>query len=131
MKNVFKIVNPLLIIVAAFTVSSCYYDNEETLYPRQVTCDTTNVSYAGTVKPIIDQHCLSCHSGGAPSAGISLETYDDIASAAAIPEGSYGSLLGVVKHSSGNSAMPKGANKLSDCNILRIEKWINDGTNNN
>lgn len=130
MKN-FKALNLPLIIVIIIIMSSCYYDNEEELYPQPVSCDTTNVTFAGTVKPILDQQCLSCHSGGAPSAGIRLETYDDIVAAAIIPEGTFGSLLGVIKHSSGNSPMPKGANKLSDCKIKQIEKWVNDGTLNN
>jgi mono/diheme cytochrome c family protein len=129
--KIFKYLNLLLLSTFAVVLGSCYYDNEEELYPQPVACDTTNVTYAGTVNPILDQECLSCHSGGAPSAGIRLETYDDIAAAAAIPEGTFGSLLGVIKHSIGNSPMPKGGNKLSDCKIQQIEKWINEGALNN
>lgn len=129
--KIFKYINLPLLFAIIVVLSSCYYDNAEELYPQPVSCDTTNVSFAGTVKPMLDQDCLSCHSGGAPSAGIRLENYDDIAAAAAIPEGSFGSLPGVIKHSNGNSPMPKGGNKFSDCKIRQIEKWINEGALNN
>ena len=131
MKSFIKLTATISAFLLVIMLSSCKYDNEEDLYPQPITCDTTNVTFAGTVKPIIDQYCLSCHNGTSPSAGIILETYSEIAASAAIPVGTFGSLMGVIKHSEGNSPMPQNGDKLSDCKIRQIQKWINDGTPNN
>ena len=109
-----------------FFLQSCYYDNVEELYPNAPACDTTNVSYANDVWPVINSNCTSCHSGGAPAGSVSLEDYDDIVVAA-----NNGSLLGTIKHEDGWSPMPKGGGKLNDCDIAKIEKWVNDGTPDN
>ena len=121
-----------LIILALLILAGCYYDNEEELYPNQNTgCDTTNVTFAGTVLPVIDANCKTCHSGGFPQGNVRLEDYASISAAGKIPEGQYGSLYGSVNHSQGNSPMPKNGNKLPDCTIKQIKAWIDAGTPNN
>ena len=72
----------LLILVIVGMIQSCYYDNEEELYPVPSPCDTTNVTYTQSVWPIISNNCTNCHSGSTPSGNISLENYDEIAAAA-------------------------------------------------
>jgi hypothetical protein len=113
-------------IMLLVVMQSCYYDNEEDLYPTQPECDTVDVSYSQQVWPIINQNCTGCHSGGAPQGNVALENYDDVVISA-----NNGSLLGVIKHEDGWSPMPKGGGKLSDCNIAIIESWVNDGTPDN
>jgi cytochrome c553 len=121
-----------LIILLLVILTACYYDNEEELYPEGSTpCDTTNVTYSGTVLPIIQANCIGCHSGGSPQGNVSLEDYNSISAAGQIPAGTYGSLYGVISHASGNSPMPKNGSKLSDCDISKIKKWIDDGTPDN
>lgn len=105
---------------------SCYYDNVEELYPNAPACDTTNVTYSNDVWPVINGNCTSCHSGSAPQGNVSLENYDDIVVAA-----NNGSLLGVIMHEDGWSPMPKGGLKLPDCDITKIEIWVDDGTPDN
>jgi len=114
----------LLLILIAFTflLYSCSYDSVENLYPATGDCDTTNISYTNDIWPIIDSNCTSCHSGNAPSGNVNLENYDQIKAA-----GINGSLLGVIKHESGWSPMPKGTSKLPDCDIMKIETWGNNG----
>lgn len=90
-------------------------------------CDSVNVTFSGTVFPIIQNNCYGCHSGPAPTSGISLTNYNEIKSAASIPAGNAGSLLGVITWTSGNLPMPQNGNKLSVCNIAKIRKWIDDG----
>jgi len=107
-------------------MSSCYYDKEDDLYPQTAACDTTNVTFTNNVFPIINSNCTACHSGAAPSGNIRLENYNDISTAA-----NNGSLLGVIRHESGWSPMPKGGGKLNDCDIAEIETWVNQGTPNN
>jgi hypothetical protein len=125
-RRTIKILTSLTMIMAfAFLFESCYYDNEEDLYPKPPGCDTTNVSFNNEVWPIINTNCTGCHSGGAPQGNVSLENYDDIVVAA-----NNGSLLGTIKHEDGWSPMPKGGGKLADCDIAKIESWVNDGTPN-
>lgn len=87
-----------------------------------IVCDTTSVTYTGSVNPIIQTWCIGCHSGSKPANNIALETYNDVVACA-----NSGGLLGSVTHGSGYSPMPKGGPQLSPCEIGTIEKWINTG----
>lgn len=89
-------------------------------------CDTTNVTFSGSVLPILNTYCNGCHAGSAPSADIDLSTW-----ANTMPSVTNGSLLGSIEFSSSYSAMPKGGSQLSDCNISVIRKWIELGAQNN
>lgn len=89
-------------------------------------CDTTNVTYSGTIWPIIELSCFGCHSGPEPSGGIALTSYASITQVA-----NNGKLFGAINHENGFSAMPKNAPKLSDCKIDQVKIWIEDGTPNN
>ena len=120
----------LIVLLSVIFLQSCYYDKEELLYPvTETPCDTSNVTYSGSVSPIASQYCLSCHSNASAAtagAGIKLEDYADIKVLA-----DNGKLLGSVKHETGISAMPKGGGKLNNCNISLIELWVNSGAPNN
>ena len=95
-------------------------------------CDTVNVTFSGNIWPdIIQKHCLGCHNGANANGGIHLENYNDVKTAAQIPPGQYGSLLGVVTHANGNNPMPRNQPKLSDCKITQIQKWIDEGMPDN
>lgn len=94
-------------------------------------CDLSNVTFSATVWPIISSNCTSCHTGANANKGILLTDYTTIKAQASIPAGSSGSLLGAITHASGNTAMPFGRTKLSDCNIDKITTWINAGMPNN
>lgn len=120
-----------LILVLGLFAQACYYDNEEYLYPESAECITENMSYAKDVWPVISASCTGCHSGANPSGGIRLENYTDVNAAALIGAGNYGSLYGAISHASGNSPMPKGSDKLSDCTISKIKAWIDQGTLDN
>lgn len=106
-------------------LNSCYYDNEEELYPAVITCDTITVTYSKTIVPILTSYCYSCHSGSAPTGGLNLDSY-----ASASAQATSGKLYGVVSHTSG-SPMPKNGTKLEDCKISQIQKWAKAGAPNN
>jgi hypothetical protein len=135
-KNKLKVVSNILprsVIVILFTlltVSGCYYDSEEFLYPEiNNQCDTSNITFSGSVSPLLSQYCFSCHSNSTSAAyggNIKLEDYTDVRTQA-----DNGRLLGAIQHSPGYSAMPKGAGKLTDCTISSINIWIEDGSPNN
>lgn len=113
--------------MAVITLSSCYRDNEEDLYPVTGPCDTNGVTYTNTVAPLLQSNgCISCHSGPAPSGNISLQTHTAVKAVAA-----NGKLYGSISHSPGFSAMPKGGTKMSACNISKIKAWIDAGSINN
>src|SRR5512139_524517 len=107
---------------------SCYYDNEEALYPSiNSTCDTLNVTFSGTVAPMLAGNCLSCHSNSSASSsgnGIRLENYADV-------KANSTRVAGSIKHSGGYSPMPKNGGKLSPCMISQFDIWINKGMPNN
>lgn len=109
-----------------FLLNSCYYDNMEELYPDNGNCDTTNVSFSNGVWPILESNCYGCHSGSAPAGNISVENYNDVVKLV-----ENGKLMGTIRHEPGFSPMPKGGNKLSDCNIAKLEAWINAGYHEN
>jgi uncharacterized membrane protein len=122
--------NKLILITSLLLVSlsSCYYDNEEDLYPSRFVCDTTKtISFARDVTPVLKQNCWTCHSSSTASAlgsNIILETPTDITSRSS-------KLLKAIKHESGVPSMPKNSTKMTDCEILIIENWINQGGNDN
>lgn len=89
-------------------------------------CETTNVSFAATVNPIIVTHCQGCHSGGSPSGGIDLTTHGGVSGVA-----NNGRLVGAITWAQGYVNMPQGGNQLPDCEIAQIESWVDAGAPNN
>jgi len=115
----------LLIGIVPLVMHACYYDSVQQLYPTPIACDTTNVTYAADVWPVISANCTSCHSGAAPSGNIRLSNYDEI-----VVQANNGSLMGAINHEPGYSPMPKDGSQLPQCDITRIQIWINEGTPN-
>lgn len=89
-------------------------------------CDSTVFTFSGAVQPIINTYCKGCHNPASLGGGIDLSSYAAIKTVAL-----NGKLMGSINHSPGFVAMPQGGNKLSDCQIRQIEKWIKAGTTNN
>lgn len=118
-----------ILLIALFTTSSCYFDNEEDLYPISALnkCDTTVIDFNFTIFPIIISKCNNCHSDVlAPTLGghISLENYENIKYVV-----DDGSLMGSINYQTSYSPMPA-EGKLDDCSIQKIEAWINKGAAN-
>lgn len=132
-KNRSLLVYSILVLVTSLSLSSCSKSDDTKMQNPTPTpeCDLSSVTFSNTVMPIISANCTSCHSGTSANAGIRLEDYASVKAQASIPAGSSGSLLGAIMHSAGNTPMPKDASKLSDCNISKINKWIQDGMPNN
>lgn len=111
--------------MVSLIVSSCYYDNEEELYPEN-TCKTDNMSYTNDVLPILEDNCYSCHNQASNQGGVTLEGYSNLKVYV-----DNGKLLGVIKHEDGFPAMPQGQPQLGQCQIAKIEGWINQGASDN
>jgi len=112
--------------ISLFFVSSCYYDNEETLYPKPVACDTADVRFSTTIAPILQANCNGCHSKASPSGNIVTDNYTDLKTIV-----DNGKLSGSINHKPQFSAMPKGGNKLSNCELAKFRIWIEKGALNN
>jgi hypothetical protein len=126
---------PLLIVIPLF--SSCYYDNQEVLHPSGTTCDTAGIaiSYATDIVPILSASCSinnsSCHNS---STSFRLDTYTGVHDqAVAISSSCSGLLVLAIKHQcvAPVDFMPQGGTMLDNCNIMKIEAWVNRGTPNN
>lgn len=102
-----------------FIIQSCYFDKAEELYPNS-SCNTSSVTYANDVSKIINAKCASagCHVVGAQLPDLSdfnkVKSSVDRVKARAIID----------------RTMPPGA-PLTPCEIDKLNKWINDGAQNN
>jgi hypothetical protein len=119
----------MLIYIGLLSVAtvSCYYDNKEDLYQNfPDNCNTTAVSYAVDIRPVIDQSCafIGCHAGASPAAGLKLETYAELKAIA-----DNGKLVGRITGTSGTVMPPTGP--LNDCSIQQITAWVNQGAPEN
>ncbi len=89
-------------------------------------CDSSSFTYSGNVRPVLQTHCLGCHSGVAIDGGfIPLDTYD------AVREMVNGNFLLPAINQTNAYPMPKNSAKISDCKITIIRKWIEAGALNN
>ena len=121
-----RILNYILIFgLINVGITGCYYDNEVELYPQPIECDTTNVTYNATIAPIMNNSCNGCHSSSAPSANVITDTYEGVKVIA-----ENGKLWGTLNHEQGYSPMPKGFPKLNDCDLTKINIWLNNGALN-
>lgn len=90
-------------------------------------CITDNVTYSGTVAPILQTYCTGgCHSGNAPSGNISYTSYNGTKATAL-----SGALVGSIERAPGYSPMPQNGNKIPACDIERIRQWVALGAKNN
>ena len=111
----------ITVLILFFT--ACYYDNEEALYPAlKRSCDTLNISYAGSIAAILSDNCYSCHSdaNAAFGGGVHLQKLSDVVS--------YSSkILPAIKRT-GQIPMPP-SGKLNSCSVTQFDIWIRIGMN--
>jgi len=128
MKKILFAVTLLTVIV-----TGCYNDKSDKLYPAptNVTCDTTTVTYAADVKPIIVANCAvsgGCHdAAGKATSGFDYTVFSDLQGNAL-----DGTLVRDITWATHANQMPKGTgSKLPDCDINKIIRWVNLGALNN
>ncbi len=88
------------------------------------------VDFGKQIAPIIEQHCVRCHSPGNSKGDVSLATLDDLKSndyvVAGDADGSY--LIELVTSQDGEPpAMPKEAKPLSGDEVALLGQWIEQG----
>jgi hypothetical protein len=124
MKRFFILIATISIILLSFF--SCYYDNEEALYPDIIPCDSINVTFSGSITPILSNNC-ACHSNNNAAkvgSSIFLENYSDVSA-------SIDLILPAIKHEGTRPYMPNSGGKINDCYIKTFERWKKIGMPNN
>jgi len=127
MKKITLATAALLVLLAG-----CYNDKYDKLYPaipiNPATCDTTTITYSHDIQPIIVANCYNpaagtCHNA-VGSSGYNYEVFSVLQSNAL-----SGWLLTDITFNPtrGHNSMPKGGTKLSDCDINKITRWVNQG----
>jgi hypothetical protein len=111
------------LLLVGTMAAGCSYDKELLTVPCVI---EENISFAGKVAPIIENNCFSCHNDNFKLGNISLQGYSNIKKVAA-----SGKLFNVITHAPGAVKMPKNADKLDDCSINSIKKWIDNGVPDN
>jgi len=113
-------------IISVFLLffASCYYDNEEALYPViDTTCDTTSVTYSVTIVTMMSNNCYMCHSNKTAAANgknIRLENYSDVVA-------NSGQITQSIKHTGSIPPMPYNGGKIKSCYITQWDIWVRDG----
>jgi mono/diheme cytochrome c family protein len=90
---------------------------------------TETLTYAGTMQPLLNTYCGSCHGGNSPSAGVNLLSYYAVRSFVM----SWGASYCMISRSltgSGVTLMPPNQ-RLTSAQIQTILNWINQGALNN
>jgi hypothetical protein len=126
MRKFFFVATICLFISAFF--NSCYYDKEDYLYPTPHNqtggvCDTTNVTYNLTIKPIVESNCVGCHSSGASF------NFSDFSSLSSYLSANTQKFLDNINYVSSQHMPP--SNKLNDCYLNQTRIWIQAGYPNN
>jgi len=122
-----RLAGKILIFIALGALTSCYYDNEEDLYPHRY-CDTTAVSYLNDIVPPFRAHCYSCHdktNALAFGGGILIDDYAEV-----LKYVKDSSLYGSMEWLEPWSPMPPDY-KILLCDRLKLKAWINQGYKNN
>ena len=119
-KKVFHLFIPALILLLGSAImSSCYYDNEEYLYPpsgQQFICDTLSPTYTATIAPIFAGNCNGCHSSSSPSGNVVTDNHTSLSTG-------INKIWLAINHLPGALAMPPNGGTLSDCDLAKIRQW--------
>ena len=92
------------------------------------------IDYKTQIKPIFEEYCIDCHSGGDREANLQLDYRPSLllggdsgikAAVPGHPEKSY--LMELIQHKEPHLEMPPKEDKLSDENIALIAQWIKEG----
>jgi hypothetical protein len=100
----------------------CYYDKEEVLYPNG-NCDSANVTWSGTVLPLMQTRCAvpGCHVPG----GFGPGDFNQYANVKTVVDN--GRFQAEVIQA---GTMPP-SGKLGACDIQKLQAWIDAGAPNN
>jgi hypothetical protein len=121
------LISVIALMIGSTFLNSCYYDNEEYLYPPSGTsgCDTINPTYIANIAPIFADNCNGCHNSASASGGIITENHQNLTANIDLI------WVAINKQPSESGFMPQGGYKLSSCDLAKIRQWRNLGMPNN
>jgi hypothetical protein len=118
-----------LLTIITVALAGCYYDNMDDVYPGAglfQPCDTTGtISYNTHIVPILQNNCVSCHSGSGANADVHLDTYEGVYDVA-----TNTALIGVTWHQTLYTPMPPNY-QIDSCSLVQLKKWVDAGAPNN
>lgn len=108
-------------MVALTTLSGCYYDAEDELYPN--VCDVSDLTFQRDVEPLLAQKCgvAGCHVVGGTGNGL-FDSFQGVKNKA--DNGSLRDRVLVTR-----DMPPSGA--ITDCELKIIEAWLDAGAKDN
>lgn len=118
---VYNILKKLFLLFTILLLTDCTFRNDEEILAEQI-CDVEEVTFSGFVKPLIQSKCESCHNPSFSSGDVNLQGYDNLK--VYVENNRF---LGAIRHDPGFTPMPFGQSRLPNCDILKIEKWIEEG----
>ena len=123
-------VRPALVGAAALLLglaASCTYSHGD---PAPA-CDVPNenVTYRDVISPIFDAHCRECHGSTVYTSKGGGNDFGDWTAISRYY--STAKIVGTIRHDTNFIPMPQNRDKLSDCDIQRIQVWITAGRLNN
>jgi len=124
----------LIIAGTIIALAGCYNDSYDKLYPVPVTkgttntCDTTTISYTTDILPILNANCnsSSCHASGG-SSGYNFSDTTVLHSSTVVQN--IVNDINFTPSGKGHNSMPYLGNKISQCDINKITRWVNLGSN--
>ena len=126
-----------LVAATLLIFAGCYNDKYDKLYPATVTntttCDTTTITYAHDIQPIISANCYSPGNGCHDAAGSSRSGYDYTNFTVLQSNALDGWVVSDINFAptARHTDMPLNGTQLSACDINKITRWVNEGAPNN
>jgi uncharacterized membrane protein len=117
MKSNLKFTNYFFILLISILLSACLTNVEEEIIDDGGFSPCETITYTLSVKPIIENNCVQCHSSGGNFPN--LTTYNGISANASI-----------VKAEVSSRRMPQGSSITND-EIQAIKCWVDNGALNN
>jgi hypothetical protein len=111
--KIFKLLGLGLLIIMASCTKAVIDDNGPTTPVDKI------IKYNTDIQPIMFNHCITCHGGPAPSAGLDLSNYQNVRFST-----EQGNLIGRMNNTA-NPMPPSGL--LSATDRALIDKWVADG----
>lgn len=124
-RNIIPWIFTLALIIIA--LASCEKNNEVDLYGIPP-CDTTDLTWVNGISEIFSVYCVFCHNVNLNYKGVRHDNFEE--EMKVISRGDA-RLRTVINHGPGYKRMPFGGPKLSDCNIQKIETWLDNGAPEN
>lgn len=110
-----------LVVLVSLVPRACENNNEVDLYGI-IECDTLNITWESDIKDILAANCVVCHGPVTARNNVRHDSYE-----AEMIVVNDGRLRGVVNHLDGYPRMPYNMPKLPECELNKINAWLNAG----